>query len=127
MIKPRECHLNDDMLSCCEMMRPMDRVESRCHLDWWANSVTLLASVEIAVVIAAADTGWAAEGCLISDDQEERDGFAFLCDMDPVFILRFDDESTITVTVHPPADNRRFVLTEYTGPAHRPINHRVTI
>ncbi|WP_212999892.1 hypothetical protein [Winogradskya consettensis] len=105
----------------------MDRVESRCHLDWWANSVTLLASVEIAVVIAAADTGWAAEGCLISDDQEERDGFAFLCDMDPVFILRFDDESTITVTVHPPADNRRFVLTEYTGPAHRPINHRVTI
>jgi hypothetical protein len=105
----------------------MDRVESRCHLDWWANSVTLLASVEIAVVIAAVDTGWAAEGCLTSDNEEERDGFVFLYEMDPVFILRFDDKSMIAVTVHPPDDNRRFALTEYTGPAHRPINHRVEI
>jgi hypothetical protein len=105
----------------------MNRIEGLCHLDWWANSVTLLASVEIAVVIATADTDWAAEGHLISDNDEERDGFAFLCEMDPVFILRFDDESTIAVTVHPPDDNGRFALTEYTGPAHRPINHRVKI
>jgi hypothetical protein len=105
----------------------MDRVESRCHLDWRVNSVTVLASVEIAVVIAAADSGWTAEGRLISEDEEERDGFAFLRDMDPVFILRFDDESMIAVTVHPPDDSGWFALTEHAGPTHRPINHRVEI
>ncbi len=105
----------------------MDGVEIRCHLDWSANSVTLLASVEIAVVIATADTGWAAAGRLVSDDEEEHDGFIFLSDTDSVFILRFDDESTIAVTVHPPDGNRRFALTEYTGPAHRPISHRVKL
>jgi hypothetical protein len=105
----------------------MDRVESRCHLDWWANSATVLASVQIAVVITAAGTGWTAEGRLISEDEEERVGFAFLRDMDPVFILRFDDESTIAVTVHPPDDSGWFTLTEHTEPTHRPINHRVEI
>lgn len=104
----------------------MDRVERRCHLDWWANSVTLLASVEVAVVIAATDTGWAAEGHLISDDEDERDGFAFLCNIDPVFILRFDDESTIEVTVHPPEiGGGTFGITEYIGPAHRPFSLRI--
>lgn len=104
----------------------MDRVERRCHLDWWANPVALLASVEVAVVIAGTDTGWAAEGHLISDDEEERDGFAFLCDIDPVFTLRFDDESTIEVTVHPPASgDGKFAITEYIGPEHRPISVRI--
>lgn len=104
----------------------MDRVERRCHLDWWANSVTVLASLEVAVVIAATDTGWAAEGHLISDDEEERDGFAFLCDIDPVFILRFNDESTIAVIVHPPeSGDGTFAITEYAGPADRPISVRI--
>jgi uncharacterized protein YuzE len=44
-----------------------DRVEGQFHLDWWANSVTLLASVEIAVAIAVADTDWTAEGHLIDE------------------------------------------------------------
>jgi hypothetical protein len=35
--------------------------------------------------------------------------------MDPVFTLRFDDESTIDVTVHPSPEGDRFTLTEYTG------------
>jgi hypothetical protein len=105
----------------------MDRAEVRCHLDWWANSETLLASVEVAVVIAAADTGWAGEGHLTSDDDEEHDGFDFLRDMDPVFNLRFDDGNTIAVTVHPPDDNGLFARTEYTGSPHRPISHRVKI
>jgi len=47
--------------------------------------------------------------------------------MDPVFILRFADESTIAVTVDPPDDNGRLTLMEYTGPAHRPINQQVKI
>ena len=78
----------------------MDRFEGRCWLDWWANSSTLLGSAEIAVVITATGGGWDARGHLLSDDDEEREGFVFLCDLDPVFMLRFEDGSTIPVTVH---------------------------
>ncbi len=71
MIEAGECRVAGDMLRCCEGVGSIDRVEIRCHLDWWANSVTLLASVEIAVVIAAADTGWAAEGRLSATTKKE--------------------------------------------------------
>jgi hypothetical protein len=93
----------------------MDRFEGRCHLDWWANPITCLARVEITLAIAVTDMGWTAEGRLASDNHDEREGFALLLDMDPVFTLRFDDESTIEVTVHPGLEGDRFTLTEYTG------------
>jgi hypothetical protein len=90
----------------------MDRFEGRCWLDWWANFSTVLACVEVAVVITATGTGWDAHGRLVSNDDEDREGFAFLCDLDPVFTLRFDDESALAVTVHPTDGHRRFALTE---------------
>jgi hypothetical protein len=105
------------------MITTMDRFEGRCWLDWWANSSTLLGSAEVHVVITAGDAGWDAYGHLITGQDEERDGFAFLCDLDPVFTLRFADESAIAVTVHPADDRHRFTLTEYTGPVRRPIDH----
>lgn len=86
----------------------------RCWLDWWANSSTRLGSVEVAVTVTAGAAGWQAHGRLIGDGAEEREGFAFLCDLDPVFTLRFADGSTFTVVVHP-ADDDRFILTEYTS------------
>ncbi|MFY1617319.1 hypothetical protein [Micromonospora sp. WMMD736] len=99
----------------------MDRFEGRCWLDWWANSSLTFGPVEVAVVITASDAGWDARGHLVGDSDDDRDGFAFLCDLDPVFTLRFEDESTVEVTVHPFQDHRRFTLTEYIGP----VNHQV--
>ncbi|KAB1914618.1 hypothetical protein [Micromonospora sp. AMSO31t] len=90
----------------------MDGFEGRCWLDWWANRSNLLGSVEVAVVVTADDTGWNAQGRVVSDTDEERDGFAVLCDQDPVFALRFEDGSTVAVTVHPTDDHRQFTLTE---------------
>ncbi|WBB69394.1 hypothetical protein [Micromonospora sp. WMMD812] len=55
----------------------------RCWLDWWANSSTLFGSVEVAIMITAGDAGWDALGNLVSDRDEDRDGFAFLCDLVP--------------------------------------------
>jgi hypothetical protein len=92
-----------------------ERFEGSCHLDWWANSVTCLASVAVSVVVTVTETGWAAEGNLVGADGEEREGFALLCDLDPVFTLRLDDESEIAVTVHR-GEGDGFTLTEYTGP-----------
>jgi hypothetical protein len=109
------------------MMGTMDRFEAHCWLDWWANPSTNLGGVEATVAITASDAGWQAHGNLISAEDDNRDGFAFLCDLDPVFTLRFDDQSTIAVTVHPANDHRRFTLTEYTGPTHQPVDHRIDL
>ena len=58
-----------------------------------------------------------AQAVLTRNKDEDREGFAFLCDLDPVFMLRFEDESTVDVTVHPTDEHRRSALTEYTEPA----------
>ena len=105
----------------------MDRFEGRCWLDWWANSSTLLGSVEVAVVITTNGASWDAHGRLISDKDEDREGFAFLCDSDPVCTLRFEDESSVAVTVHPTDKHCRFALTEYTGPTDRPVENRIDL
>ncbi len=107
------------------MMRTMDRYEGRGWLDWWANSSTNLGGVEVYVVNTPTEQGWTAHGELIDDPTSEdvREGFAILCDLDPVFTLRFDDGSTIQVTFIP-TDQDRFTLAEYTGPAHRQLNYR---
>lgn len=99
----------------------MDRFEGRCWLDWWANSSTNFGGIEVSVVITPIETNWAAHGQLIHDDQ--REPFAFLCDMDPVFTLRFQDGSTVQVALTL-VDDRRFTLTEYTGPANRQTDYR---
>ncbi|RKN35730.1 hypothetical protein [Micromonospora musae] len=105
----------------------MDRFEGRCWLDWWANSSTLLGSIEVSVVIATAGAGWDARGRLVSKDDEDRDGFAFLCDLDPVFMLRSEDGSTVDVTVHPTDEYRRFALTEYSGSVARLVEHYIAL
>ncbi|MEU7995820.1 hypothetical protein AB0B83_10825 [Micromonospora sp. NPDC049060] len=93
----------------------MDRFEGRCWLDWWANPVTLLGSVEVDIVVTTADDGtWEASGHAVLNDDENRAGFALLCDLDPVFTLRFADRSTIDVVVDPTDEGHSFVLTEYT-------------
>ena len=99
----------------------MERFEGRCWLDWWANSSTCLASVEASVVVSHSPAGWQAHGQATHD--QDLEGFALLCDLDPVFSLRFEDDSTIQVTVHRDHDRRRFTLTEYTGPAQRHIDY----
>jgi hypothetical protein len=49
----------------------MQHFQGRCYLDWWANSTTCLASIEVTLVATFADSHWAAEGRLVSDDSEE--------------------------------------------------------
>jgi hypothetical protein len=102
-------------------MVTMDRFEGRCWLEWWANSSTVLGTVEVTVVITTSGAGWDARGHLLSAADEDREGFAFLCDLDPVFTLRFEDDSVAAVVVHPTDEHRRFTLTEYTGPVHREV------
>jgi hypothetical protein len=103
------------------MMMAMDRFEGRCWLDWRANSSTTFGGFEISVVITPTGSGWDARGELLASD-DERELFTFLCDMDPVFTLRFHDSSTVQVTLTPTGD-RRCTLSEQTGPASRQVGH----
>jgi len=101
----------------------MEHFQGRCYLDWWANSTTCLASIEVSLVARSMDSDRIAEGHLVSDDSEEREGFILLCDLDPVFVLRFDDESSAAVTVHPTREDGRFTLTVRPGPERRSVSH----
>jgi hypothetical protein len=93
-----------------------------------ANSSTQLGSVEIGVVVAATGPGWSAQGHLVADDDDEREGFVFLYELDPVFMLRLDTDGTVPVMVHDLEDDgRRFRLTEYHGPAGRTIDYRIDL
>lgn len=104
----------------------MDRFEGRCWLDWWANSSTNLGGFDVSVVITRTKTGWDAHGQSANDpvSDDELEAFIFLCDLDPVFTLRFQDGSTFQVTVTR-TDAHGFTLTEYTGPAARQIDYRI--
>jgi hypothetical protein len=99
----------------------MDRFEGRCWLEWQANSSTIIGDFEISVVITPTGSGWDARGELLASD-DERELFTFLGHMDPVFTLRFQDSSTVQVTLTPTGD-RRFTLTEYAGSASRQADH----
>ncbi|MDW3846964.1 hypothetical protein NMK34_10145 [Micromonospora sp. BRA006-A] len=105
----------------------MERFEGRCWLDWWANSSTVLGSVKVAIVIAAVTGDWEADGRLVSASDEDREAFAFLCELDPVFTLRFEDGSVLAVTVQPTDRHRRFTLTEYTGPVQQAVVNRIAL
>ncbi|MEV6299082.1 hypothetical protein AB0M02_06725 [Actinoplanes sp. NPDC051861] len=90
----------------------MDRFEGRCWLDWWANSSTNLAGDEVTVVITTTDTGWDAHGRLVSASEQAHEGMTILCEIDPVFTLRFDDRTSMPVTVHLLEEAGHFVMTE---------------
>jgi hypothetical protein len=105
------------------MLVGVNRFEGTCHLDWWANSSTNLGGDEVSVTVSTDTAGWSAHGRLLDADDQALEGFAFLCDLDPVFTLRFPDNGTISVTVHPAPEPGHFTLTEHIGPTSRPITH----
>ncbi|BCJ35742.1 hypothetical protein Athai_32450 [Actinocatenispora thailandica] len=86
----------------------MDCFAGECWLDWWANSATNLAGIAVSAVIASTSDGWDAHAYLVNPD--DRKTFAFLYGLDPLFMLRFQDGSTIPVTATLTDD--RLTLTE---------------
>jgi hypothetical protein len=89
----------------------VNRYEGPARLEWWANPVTCLGSVEVVVVVQVAADGWAGHASLV--DEEDREGLDFLCELDPLFSLRFGDGRTADVTVGERADNGRFLLAAF--------------
>lgn len=115
--------------SACVLASPsgddgdMEAFEGPGWLEWWANSSTLLGSAEILLVVTTTGRDWVAQGTLIGESEDDREGFLFLRDLDPVFLLRLDghDDHVLVTVDNIEGDGRRFTLTEYRGPRRRPI------
>jgi hypothetical protein len=89
----------------------------RAWLDWWANSSTRLGSIEVKLDLGSTDDGGDARAWLIPDGTGVVEEFEFLCSLDPIFSLRFDDESMVAVRVATTANRREVTLHELDGPA----------
>ncbi|MEU4563175.1 hypothetical protein AB0F72_32760 [Actinoplanes sp. NPDC023936] len=107
----------------------MDRFTGRCWLDWWANPSTNLFGAQISVVIvpAGSESGWTAHGRLAEEGADALEAFTFLHGIDPVFTLRFVDDSAIAVIVHAINDDGECTMTEYTGLEDRAFTSEIRL
>jgi hypothetical protein len=89
----------------------MDRYEGIATLEWWANPSTCPGRFDVCLTVSAASAGWRAEAVAVNPwTAENREGFGFLMELDPVFTLRFTDESAVLVQVTETQDGERFTL-----------------
>jgi hypothetical protein len=102
-----------------ETVRLVDQFEGRAWLEWWADASACLGSVEVIVVIRTIGRRWDAGGCVVNEADVEA--FEFLCDLNPVFQLRFEDGSTATVSVRADGCGGLFTLADHDGSAGRPV------
>lgn len=92
----------------------MEFYESVAHLEWWANRSTCLGRFELWVRITAESGGRRAVGAATAPwSDEDREGFDFLMALEPLFTLRFPDDSAVLVTVAAPYEIDRLGLTEF--------------
>ncbi|MFJ8233117.1 hypothetical protein ACIQ9E_24715 [Streptomyces sp. NPDC094448] len=93
----------------------MDSYQATAALEWWANTSLCLGGYEVLVTVRVTGDDWACEAVFgpepLSD--EDREGFDFLMDLDPVFTLRFHEGSEILVDVRRTGDAGRLVLTAF--------------
>ena len=75
------------------MLRVVDRFEGRAWLEWWANSSTCLARVEVAVVIDAIHGGWDASGRVVNG--ADLEGFKFLYDLGAAIVPPEPDSAAV--------------------------------
>jgi hypothetical protein len=94
----------------------MESYESSAVLEWWANRSICLGSFGIQITVTAESVGWRAQAWATSPfSAEDREGFDFLMALDPVFTLRFDDDSTVLVHVTEQDQYGHLVISEFSG------------
>jgi hypothetical protein len=102
----------------------MDSYEGPATLEWWANRSTCLGSVAVHVAVCVTGNEWTCEASFSSPlGEDEREGFDFLMALDPVFTLRFQEDSTLVVNVAE-TTRGRLTLTAYAPPADEPRTPR---
>ncbi|UWE10172.1 hypothetical protein [Actinacidiphila bryophytorum] len=103
----------------------MDSFEGAATLEWWANRSTCLAGFGVRVAVRVSGNDWTCEA--VPDPPlagEDQDSFGFLMALDPVFTLRFDDESLLHVNVAVAGRDGRLTLTAYRAEPGEPAGTR---
>jgi hypothetical protein len=92
----------------------MDGYEGPAMLEWWANRSTCLGALGVRVTVRVTGNDWTCDAVFDPPlSAEDREGFDFLMELDPLFTLRFDEGSTLLVDVVAAGDERRLALTAY--------------
>jgi hypothetical protein len=96
----------------------MDSYEGTATLEWWANRSTCLARLGVRVAVRVTGNDWTCDAILEPPlSGEDWEGFDFLMALDPVFTLRFDEESSLHVNVAATGGDGRLTLTAYQAEA----------
>jgi hypothetical protein len=96
----------------------MDSFEGTATLEWWANRSTCLARLGVRVAVRVTDNDWTCDAVLEPPlTAEDRESFDFLMALDPLFTLRFDEESTLHVNVVAAGTDGRLTLTAHQAEA----------
>lgn len=91
----------------------MDSYEGTATLEWWANPSTCLARLGVRVAVRVTASGWTCEAILEPPlTGEDKESFDFLMQLDPLFTLRLDEESTLLVNVVAAGDGGQLILTD---------------
>ncbi|WP_329611698.1 hypothetical protein [Kitasatospora herbaricolor] len=78
----------------------MDSYDGTATLEWWGNPATCLGSFRVTLTVSVVSGDWKGIAMLDSPGSEtDREGLEFLLQLDPVFTLRFADDSTTLVHV----------------------------
>ena len=77
--------------------RSDSELETDAHLEWWADSLSCLARIEVRLTVSRRVEGWAT---LTVTESEIDDGtLSFLLELEPLLTLRFPDNSQLEVRV----------------------------
>jgi hypothetical protein len=98
------------------------------RLEWWANASTCLAAYHVTVVLepATEERATIGTGRAHLDLDADVEAFAWLCNLDPVFLLCLPDGHEVTVVLELGPDRLSFALSRYDGPPEREITATLT-
>jgi hypothetical protein len=70
----------------------VDSYEGTAALEWWANGSTCLGRFRVSVAVRVSEGSWTCEAVFEPPlSVEDRETFDSLTQLDPHFLLRFDD------------------------------------
>ncbi|UWZ48366.1 hypothetical protein [Dactylosporangium matsuzakiense] len=82
-----------------------------------------MAAFDVAVAFhpAAAEHATIGTGRVLLDANADGEAFAWLCDLDPVFLLCIPGGRDVTVVLELASDQQNFTISYYEGPPEREI------
>jgi hypothetical protein len=98
--------------------------QGAARLEWWANAATCLATYDVTVALESAtdEPTTTGTGRVDLDSDADIEAFAWLCNLDPVFLLCLPHGREVAVVVEPAEhDQRQFSISDYGGPPQREI------